>query len=418
MHEQTNSYNVEPQAVKHAIYDMREGPVDVLLYSNLVQIVDPVRDLQQPGWNAKYLVIDPNSFDPKENTGFKGLRDGDSMVLGRNNTYGRFNFSNNVSAEHVRISLEDDELVIEDLNSKNGTFVIQKSVENPHYDQSVEHISDTQETRKIDIYEAKGKTVPSEKHPDYNDDSVLINENAKLIAVFDGVGGLPGSSQASAIASEAVNNQLSKLDNISDARFMEAMMSNALQKSHQSILAQNNGEKIATTATVLKQFKNEQGEDCVAIANVGDSRAYLYRDNKLMQLTLDHSSNYDNLSIDEAKQLQVKFSEVNDISQLTTEEQQAFKKRGSIREALGPSDEYLPKIDTLTIKSMPGDKFILVTDGIHDNLTSSEIESTIANSKNSDEIIDNLINNAKKRSQDDKHLRAKKDDMTAALMNL
>lgn len=418
MHEHTSSYNAEPQAVKHAIFDMNEGPVDVLLYSNLVRVVDPLRDLNQPGWNTKYLIIDPRNFDPKKNEGFKGLRDGDSLVLGRNNTYDRFNFSNNVSGEHVRISLEDDELVIEDLNSKNGTFVLQQSIEYPEYDQPTEYASDTPETKKLDIYEAIGKTAASEKHPDHNDDSVLVNEEAKLIAVFDGVGGMPGSNQASAIAAEVINNKLGEPETISDERFLSAMMSNALQACHKSILAQNNGDKIATTATVLKQFKNEQGDDCVAIANVGDSRAYLFRDNKLLQLTLDHSSNYANLSREEAKQLQIKFSEVTDISQLTADEQKAFAKRGSISEALGPRDDYLPAVETLTLQSKPGDKYILVTDGIHDNLTSSEIEATIANSSTGDEIIDNLINNAKQRAQDDGHLRAKKDDMTVAMIQL
>jgi hypothetical protein len=92
--------------------------IDIYLADKHLQIV------RNTSWNADYLLIDPKTFDPNNPTkGFKGIRKGESFIVGRDHPW-RFEFPNTVSRNHAKIELtKDEELVIEDLNSTNGTVV-------------------------------------------------------------------------------------------------------------------------------------------------------------------------------------------------------------------------------------------------------------------------------------------------------
>jgi len=96
------------------------SPIDVYLADKRLQIIDVRND---PGWNADYLLIDPTTFDPRNpTTGYKGIREGESFIIGRNNPW-RFEFPNTVSRKHLEIGLRGGKLIIEDLGSTNGTTV-------------------------------------------------------------------------------------------------------------------------------------------------------------------------------------------------------------------------------------------------------------------------------------------------------
>src|SRR6185503_11590927 len=85
-------------------------------------------------------------------------------------------------------------------------------------------------------------------------------------------------------------------------------------------------------------------DDEVSIVHVGDSRAYLYRDGELRQLTRDHSL----------------VEELRRQGRLTTEEAEEHPQRSIITRALGPEPQV--ELDVHTHQARPGDVFLLCSD--------------------------------------------------------
>ena len=119
-----------------------------------------------------------------------------------------------------------------------------------------------------------------------NQDSILADEKNKLFIVADGMGGHQGGEVASQMAVQEV---LKELDGkTAENSSLLAEMKIAFEKANTTVF--NEGEKnielrgMGTTLCVL--FMNE---DNAYIGNVGDSRLYLAKEDKLWQLTEDHS---------------------------------------------------------------------------------------------------------------------------------
>jgi len=75
--------------------------------------------------NVDWLIIQRAIFDLTRSTkGFKGLRDKERIEVGRDNP-GRFVFDSSVSRMHLEISRTGSQIHIKDLESKNGTHVVQ-----------------------------------------------------------------------------------------------------------------------------------------------------------------------------------------------------------------------------------------------------------------------------------------------------
>ena len=86
--------------------------------------------------------------------------------------------------------------------------------------------------------------------------------------------------------------------------------------------------------------------DGVSIVHVGDSRAYLFRDGELRQLTRDHSL----------------VEELRRRGQLTPEEAEDHPQRSIITRALGPEPDV--ELDVHTHQARGGDVFLLCSDGL------------------------------------------------------
>lgn len=111
-----------------------------------------------------------------------------------------------------------------------------------------------------------------------------VSKNGTCFAVFDGMGGLPAGEQASKIAAETLLDQL--CGNKNEKEPDEKWFSRVFHAINTAVAcyAQKIGCQIGTTAAVLLFCKSS-----MMVGNIGDSRIYRYENDKLEQLSQDHS---------------------------------------------------------------------------------------------------------------------------------
>src|ERR1700723_1055367 len=170
-----------------------------------------------------------------------------------------------------------------------------------------------------------------------NEDSLLAR--SPLFVVADGMGGAQAGEVASRIAVESFHGGLED-----SSRPEEGLAANALAaNAHIHELSQRSAEHAGMGTTLTAIYV---GEEEVAIAHVGDSRAYCLRDGELLRLTDDHSL----------------VDELIREGRLTPAEAEEHPQRSIITRALGP--EQIVEVDTRSLRARPGDVYLLCSDGL------------------------------------------------------
>src|SRR5262245_28257963 len=119
-----------------------------------------------------------------------------------------------------------------------------------------------------------------------NEDRLVVDRTNNVFLVADGMGGQERGEQASGMAADiiprVVHDRLAAKDAAPEA------VQRALTEANQAIVDagrnQPAGRRMGTTAVLAVQQADQ-----VYVAGLGDSRAYLIRDNRVDQLTMDHS---------------------------------------------------------------------------------------------------------------------------------
>jgi protein phosphatase len=170
-----------------------------------------------------------------------------------------------------------------------------------------------------------------------NEDSMLARP--PLFVVADGMGGAQAGEVASRLAVESFQ------DGLPDTANAEGSLAAYARAANVSIheLSQANAEHAGMGTTLTAVYV---GTEEVAIAHVGDSRAYCLRDGELLRLTDDHSL------VDELIRQ----------GKLTAEEAIEHPQRSVITRALGPEPEV--EIDTRSYRARDGDVYLLCSDGL------------------------------------------------------
>jgi PPM family protein phosphatase len=170
-----------------------------------------------------------------------------------------------------------------------------------------------------------------------NEDSLLAR--SPLFVVADGMGGAQAGEVASRIAVESFDAGLKDAATPEQSLAAHALAANTRIYE----LSQNNPDHAGMGTTLTAVYVGEQE---VAIAHVGDSRAYCLRDGELLRLTDDHSL------VDELIRQ----------GRLTPEEAEDHPQRSIITRALGP--EAAVEVDTRSFRARPGDVYLLCSDGL------------------------------------------------------
>jgi PPM family protein phosphatase len=170
-----------------------------------------------------------------------------------------------------------------------------------------------------------------------NEDSLLAR--SPLFVVADGMGGAQAGEVASKIAVESFHPGLPDGAPPEEGLAAHALAANA--RIH--ALSRENAEQAGMGTTLTAVYV---GEEEVAIAHVGDSRAYCLRDGELLRLTDDHSL----------------VDELIREGRLTPEEAEDHPQRSIITRALGPEETV--EVDTRSFRARAGDIYLLCSDGL------------------------------------------------------
>lgn len=215
-----------------------------------------------------------------------------------------------------------------------------------------------------------------------NEDSVSSLKLFDAVYVFmvaDGVGGEKKGEVASERAIYHVEEYFKghKDDLISSLEKEESIIDlirSAISYSNNIVMELSSTEEFYMMATtIVMAFVYH---DDLLIANVGDSRCYLYRSNKLRQITKDHTF----------------VQELVDNKIITPAEAKTHREKNHITRAIGLDKELEIDIYKLTLQEK--DIIMLCSDGLNSMLEDEEIEEIIQDDKAVQCIVDDLIQKA------------------------
>jgi PPM family protein phosphatase len=196
----------------------------------------------------------------------------------------------------------------------------------------------------------------------------LAIETSNLFAVADGMGGHAGGEVAARIAVDAFGAAFSRQP--TGAGLSEAVIqANEVVWEHSLENPELRGMGTTLTAVGLV---NEDGQDVLALVNVGDSRSYRFHDGQLTQITTDHSL----------------AEEMVRSGELTSGEAAVHPHRHILTRALGVSSEV--SVDLWRIQPVRGDRYLLCSDGLTNELDVdqiTEVLSSIADPRQAAELL-------------------------------
>jgi PPM family protein phosphatase len=205
----------------------------------------------------------------------------------------------------------------------------------------------------------------------------LANEDAYLArspvyAVADGMGGAQAGEVAAQIAAESFETHLG------ESGPAEERLSRVATEANRQIyeLAHTDASHSGMGTTLTGALVSD---DEVTIVHVGDSRAYLFRDGELRQLTRDHSL----------------VEELRRRGRLTSEEAQEHPQRSIITRALGPDVEV--DVDLHSHQARSGDVFLICSDGLTTMVREARVRQILLESGSLDAAAGALVDEANRR---------------------
>ena len=216
------------------------------------------------------------------------------------------------------------------------------------------------------------------KHRDRNEDAFDYDSDAGFFVVADGMGGLDAGDIASRATVAIFQHGLSQADALTSCN-----KAGRLALLHNLAIEAN--DQVYTSAN-LYDFQTQMGTTLIAgvvsgshllYVHVGDSRIYLIRQDKIRQLTRDHSL----------------VQEMVDMGKISLDEARTHIQRNIINQAIGL--EPVIDVDCGECQLEPGDILLACTDGLHDMITSDlEIADLIQTAETLDASASNLVQKA------------------------
>ncbi|TDE21351.1 protein phosphatase 2C domain-containing protein [Actinomadura sp. 6K520] len=201
-----------------------------------------------------------------------------------------------------------------------------------------------------------------------NQDSALASD--RLLAVADGMGGHAGGDVASSIAI----NCLARMDRSLDATPMAAL-EQAVEAAGRGLRKNvTRSPALAGMGTTLTAILLDRRR--IALAHIGDSRAYLLRSGRLHRLTTDHTMVH---------------SLVQD-GHITAEEAARHSHRSVLTRALDAISAAKPDLSMHDVQ--PADRYLLCSDGLSGTVPEDRLRNVLADCADPAIAVQELINAA------------------------
>lgn len=205
---------------------------------------------------------------------------------------------------------------------------------------------------------------------DGNEDSFVAEDGLYFVA--DGMGGHSAGEVASAIAVKTLADlHLSAERGLADEDQVADAVSTANLAIFMEAIEDPGKAGMGTTLTGL--VVTEPLAHRVVVANVGDSRTYLWRHGELRQVTKDHSH----------------VQSLVDRGAITRAEARVHFQRNIVLRAMGIESHV--DVDTFPLEVEDGDRFIMCSDGLVDEAPDEEIEAEIRQSNGVQDLADRLV---------------------------
>jgi protein phosphatase len=222
-------------------------------------------------------------------------------------------------------------------------------------------------------------TDPGRIRPD-NEDNLLAEPN--VFAVADGMGGHRAGEVASALAVDLLRARLSAPG--ADLEQVVAAIAEVTGDISRAAIGNPDQQGMGTTVTALAVIaatpEPEEGDadpaapaEQLALVNVGDSRTYLLRHGRLRRVTVDHSY----------------VQELVATGHITDDEARTHPRRNIVTRALGIDPAV--RVDAWTLPLVRGDRFLLCSDGLVDEVRDDEIVGVLQTVTDPQAAADELV---------------------------
>ena len=230
---------------------------------------------------------------------------------------------------------------------------------------------------------------------DHNEDDLYLSEgNEPLCIVADGMGGHNSGEVASAMAIRAIVDYYREtipkesdgygqtVVNGEEIDLNQHRLTEALKTANRVVFEAAEGEEAfdGMGTTIVSGYFTERG---LYMAHIGDSRAYRFRDGQLEQLTPDHSlaNEYVRMGI------------------LAKEDVEFFPYKNVITRACGLAAEV--EVDTSFMEYVPGDVYVLCTDGLTDMVSDEVIVEILEEESDVESACRQLVERANENGGND-----------------
>ncbi len=202
----------------------------------------------------------------------------------------------------------------------------------------------------------------------------------RLCFVADGMGGHAGGDVASAIVTRRVREADRDYDSAEEAaQALAQALREGNEALQQAMLEHPELTGMGTTGSGIVRVGDRMG-----IAHIGDSRIYRYRVGALEQISNDHTF----------------VQKLVDAGRITREEAEHHPRRNVVMRVLG-NVETDPEIDTAVESALPGDRWLVCSDGLSSYVDEDRIRAILAQGLDTPSTVQRLVNESLSRGAPD-----------------
>jgi protein phosphatase len=203
----------------------------------------------------------------------------------------------------------------------------------------------------------------------------LVGERGTVFGVCDGMGGAAAGEVASQLAVDIIFEKLTQGDPPRHHDDLARRLVHAVEEAGMRIFNEARADRtrrgMGTTSTVAALMDAR-----LFVAQVGDSRAYILRGDRLVQVSRDQSL----------------VNQLIEAGQLTEEEAETFEHNNIILQALGTAETV--QVDLTYVDLQPGDRLLLCSDGLSGMVRADEMREVLIGARDAFEACRELVDRA------------------------